>query len=742
MIHHQARLWITLLAISGANALSAPIRNLVFTEVIKDVMVLDAATKQEKPAKVGDTLVPPNVLKTGPDSRAELVAEDQTVTRIGSNTVFSVEAESRDVNISKGSVLFHSPKGKGGGTIKSAGATASVLGTTLIVGANQDAGFKVMLLEGKGEVKAPGSSAVKVGAGQLSFAMPGQKPSVPLNFELKGQVGSSKLVNGFSKPVASIAKINAAIDKQQAKIANGDLAQTDLAIGDRPDTAFKLDSTTVTTVTTIQQKIAEKEVIASRSVLDPRYVAAVSKPLSLTTLAVGENIFGIDGSGANKGSSYGLPKGIPGNRSLQSDGSTKGAFSTLIASEINFEKTTDGFFLPLPVNLPSDLNHAAIVSLGNINIASNLEFVGLSSPHDDPVEVVNSDGTISTQSKEEWRPLDQLLLSAGKTITIASGSVVRADVPVFEIYAAGSSFTDDVELAETSPTSPRQGISWNGVHIVNGYSDDLASDTPLSGIVRITAPSISLNQSAIDAGRIELTATDELSIDNSAKLGAQLPSSFLSADDLALNATDSISLTSKNKSISLKAVNLNADQIDLNARMDITLEGALAADVSPTTTQTVTETKTVIKAQAVRINSDGSINMSNLATNATDPSKSSFDATAANEINLKNVNLTDSQKVALAATTIVLADTKFGEGSAVSLASRDGKVAAEPGTGQPTKNGMVNFIKNVYYGPTEIKFSTEGKDVAHADFQSYANKNASTAGKLGNITIAPPSPRK
>lgn len=43
-----------------------------------------------------------------------------------------------------------------GGNIKSAGATASVLGTTLIVGANQSGGFKVMLLEGKGQVTGAG----------------------------------------------------------------------------------------------------------------------------------------------------------------------------------------------------------------------------------------------------------------------------------------------------------------------------------------------------------------------------------------------------------------------------------------------------------------------------------------------------------------------------------------------------------------------------------------------------------
>ena len=68
-----------------------------------------------------------------------------------------------------------------------------------------------MLLEGKGQVTGAGGGASKLNAGQMSFAMPGKAPSQPLNFELKGQVSGSKLVGGFSKPLASIAKIEGRI---------------------------------------------------------------------------------------------------------------------------------------------------------------------------------------------------------------------------------------------------------------------------------------------------------------------------------------------------------------------------------------------------------------------------------------------------------------------------------------------------------------------------------------------------
>ena len=45
---------------AAAGALSAaPIQNLKFTDVVKDVKVLNVATKQETTAKVGDILAPP-----------------------------------------------------------------------------------------------------------------------------------------------------------------------------------------------------------------------------------------------------------------------------------------------------------------------------------------------------------------------------------------------------------------------------------------------------------------------------------------------------------------------------------------------------------------------------------------------------------------------------------------------------------------------------------------------------------
>ena len=143
-----------------------------------------------------------------------------------------------------------------------------------------------MGLEGSVQVDGSKGGSSKIGAGQLSFALPGGKITPPLSFDLKAQVGGSKLVGGFSKPLASIAKIEAAINVQQAKIASGALASTGLLLGDRPDTAFKVDLSTIQSVVTevVKQVAAQKEAVTpSGNVVDPRLLKAFQQLLTLSS---------------------------------------------------------------------------------------------------------------------------------------------------------------------------------------------------------------------------------------------------------------------------------------------------------------------------------------------------------------------------------------------------------------------------------------------------------------------------
>ena len=219
---------------------AATIDRATITEVVNSVSIIDRATKKTSAARTQQVFDAPNVLRTGPDSRAEMVAADQTVTRVGQNTLFSFQQDGREINLDKGSILFQSPSGQGGGTIRTSAASAAVLGTTLIVTSTKNGGFKVLLLEGKGRVTAKGGTRTLT-AGQLVYALPGGKISAPFTFQLREQTGSAKLVRGFKRPLPSLSKIAAAIADQEKDIASGKVKLTGLLASGSPDYALQFD---------------------------------------------------------------------------------------------------------------------------------------------------------------------------------------------------------------------------------------------------------------------------------------------------------------------------------------------------------------------------------------------------------------------------------------------------------------------------------------------------------------------
>jgi len=206
---------------------AAPLTESTFTEVVKTVNVVAGPAKTTTTAKPNELFKSPDLVRTGADSRAELTAPDQTITRVGANTVFSFEPAGRNLDLEQGSVLFHSPKGKGGGTIKSGGVAAAVLGTTLIVSATTGGGFKVILLEGSGQVTLANGKSVTLKAGQLVYVLPGGTTfSAVLDINLDKLVAGSLLINGFSHELPSLPRIKQAVAGQNAELASGKTVDT------------------------------------------------------------------------------------------------------------------------------------------------------------------------------------------------------------------------------------------------------------------------------------------------------------------------------------------------------------------------------------------------------------------------------------------------------------------------------------------------------------------------------------
>lgn len=277
-MHTRANLLVLCALLSTPLANAANFDRATFTELVKDVTVLAPATKKQRTPQLRDIFTTPDVLRTGPESRAEMIADDQTVTRVGANSLFSFEPQKREINLQRGSVLFNSPSGKGGGTIKTAAATAAVLGTTMIVVTTKNGGFKVLLIEGRGKVTSTKGEARVLHAGQMVFVLPGEKMGPVYNFQLKEQVAASRLIGGFKRPLPSLPKIIAAVARQNSQIDKGALTKTGLLAGDNPNEAYQVDTVATESILNEEETPAEIFKLGNALIdspdLDPNHIFA------------------------------------------------------------------------------------------------------------------------------------------------------------------------------------------------------------------------------------------------------------------------------------------------------------------------------------------------------------------------------------------------------------------------------------------------------------------------------------
>jgi len=102
------------------------------TAVVNDVKVVDPV-KGERRAGVKDVVQGSLGIKTGLQSRAELVFQDKTLTRLGANTLFSFNEGTRELELERGTMLLQVPKNVGGARIRTAAVTAAITGTTILL---------------------------------------------------------------------------------------------------------------------------------------------------------------------------------------------------------------------------------------------------------------------------------------------------------------------------------------------------------------------------------------------------------------------------------------------------------------------------------------------------------------------------------------------------------------------------------------------------------------------------------
>src|SRR5437667_43338 len=124
------------LAIWLPNQVSADeLKEAKVTQVIQDVRVLPSGASP-RPAVVNDNVRQGTAVQTGVQSRSELTFKDQTITRLGEKTIFSVGEGARTIDLSSGQFLLYVPKKSGGAKVKMGPVTAAITGTTVLGNVN------------------------------------------------------------------------------------------------------------------------------------------------------------------------------------------------------------------------------------------------------------------------------------------------------------------------------------------------------------------------------------------------------------------------------------------------------------------------------------------------------------------------------------------------------------------------------------------------------------------------------
>ncbi len=246
-------------------ASAATLKEAHVTQVVQEVTLLSEQAAP-RPAQVNDEVRNGTAVRTGSESRAELMFTDQTLARLGANTIFSFNQGTRNLDLGGGAMLLRVPKNIGGAQIKTSVLTAAIVGTTIILEYHPDAYCKFIVLEGTGRVFRNDriGESVLVHPGQMLIVNPrGAGLPDPVDIDLQRLKKTSLLIKGF-RPLASANLINEQIALQTEEKSKGDLLETNLVIFGG-GTAVNLTRTT----DTIDQRFAVSQGIATEGVIAP-----------------------------------------------------------------------------------------------------------------------------------------------------------------------------------------------------------------------------------------------------------------------------------------------------------------------------------------------------------------------------------------------------------------------------------------------------------------------------------------
>src|SRR5213596_1891093 len=197
-------LFIAPLALALANWLpnqvtAAELEEARVTQVVQDVKVVPSGAAA-RPAAVNETVHQGSAVQTGTQSRSELTFQDQTITRLGENTIFTVGQGARTVELGRGQFLLYVPKKAGGAKVKMGSVTAAITGTTVLGHVYQSGVVEFTVLEGSACIHLDKyGQAMYVAAGQrVTYDPMLQRLDNPVDVDIQEQL-TSPLVTDFRR---------------------------------------------------------------------------------------------------------------------------------------------------------------------------------------------------------------------------------------------------------------------------------------------------------------------------------------------------------------------------------------------------------------------------------------------------------------------------------------------------------------------------------------------------------------
>src|SRR5436309_5079975 len=187
------------------------------TQVVHDVKVVPAGAAA-RTVTVNETIQQGNAVQTGTQSRSELTFRDQTITRLGEKTIYTIGG-GRTIELGSGQFLLYVPKKAGGAKVKMGPVTAAITGTTVVGNVNPSGVVEFTVLEGTARVRLDrvGQCILVVAGQKVTYDPIAMRLEDPVEVDLQQQQ-SNPLVTGF-RPLPSTPYMNSAIEKQRRAAA-------------------------------------------------------------------------------------------------------------------------------------------------------------------------------------------------------------------------------------------------------------------------------------------------------------------------------------------------------------------------------------------------------------------------------------------------------------------------------------------------------------------------------------------